>query len=321
MEGVLHSEMIYPNAESLERFSRLVGLKREKELALQMLSHLFSPASASAWGRKYHCQALVENLLSEPAYPVLVFEGPPGLGKTELARTIGDPLARALGSPVVSYSVRLTLRGHGLVGELTQNIAKLMEFARLRHLERGAPLLLLIDEADAIAQKRDGEQPQHHEDQAGVNALLEQIDDLRSTPGVGIILTTNMHWALDEAIKKRTNAQWIRFPLPGSGVRFYLFRRFLGSSFAAAELRQLARATEGFAPRDIVELCRATFYQAVSKDAPLTLSLMLKEVSILSASAAKESHGKRVPLQTDSQFRLVESTNHVNGQSAKKTAA
>jgi ATPase family protein associated with various cellular activities (AAA) len=155
LENVL-SETIYPNSESQRRFARLAGLKHEKELALQMLSHFFSPEGAYAWGRKHNCEALVENLLGEPAYPVLILEGPPGVGKTELARTIGDPLARALATPVVSYSVSLTLRGHGLVGELTQNIAKLMAFAKMRHLERGYPCLLLIDEADAILQKRDG---------------------------------------------------------------------------------------------------------------------------------------------------------------------
>jgi hypothetical protein len=236
LENVL-SETIYPNIQSQKRFARLVGLKHEKSLALQMLSHFFSPEGAYSWGRKHNCEALVENLLGEPAYPVLIFEGPPGVGKSELARTIADPLARALGTPVVSYSVSLTLRGHGLVGELTQNIAKLMEFAKMRHLERGYPCLLLIDEADAILQKRDGQQPQHHEEQVGVNQFLTEFDDLRGSPGVAIILTTNLHEALDDAVKKRTNAQWIRFPAPGTGVRFYLLKRFLGNRFVGYPLK------------------------------------------------------------------------------------
>jgi hypothetical protein len=321
VEQFLHTETIYPDKEVQQRFDRLVGLEREKALAVQMLCHFFCPEDDLAWGRKHHFEPLVEHLHSEPAYPVLVFEGPPGLGKTELARTIGDPLARALGIPVVSFRVSLTLRGHGLVGEITQNIAALIEFAKLYQLENGCLCLLQLDEAEAIAQKRDGVNPQHHEDQAAVNALLEGIDKLRFTPGVGIIFTTNMHSALDDAVKKRTNAQWITFSLPPYGERFYLFRRFLFPSFSAPELRQLASSTEGFAPRDIVEVCRAAFYKARSEDAPLTLPLLLTEIAILNASAAKERTGNNVSLKIDPQLLQVEPRKRVNGQRAKKTAA
>jgi len=311
--SVLRSETSYPNAASKARFARLVGLTQEKALALEMLSLIFSPEEAYAWGRKHHCETLVANLLAEPAYPVLIFEGRPGLGKTELARTIGDPLARALGLPVVSYRVSLTLRGSGLVGELSQNIAKLMEFAKLAHLERGANVLLLIDEADAIAQKRDGKQPQHHEEQVGVNTLLAEIDDLRASPGVGIIFTTNMHQALDDAVKKRTNAHWIHFRPPGTGERFYLLRRFLGERFSAPDLRRLAHATDGFAPRDIVELCRAAFYQAKSKDTPVTLPRLLQAASLLRASDTTGSQEEALPRKTDATLRLLELPKHGNG--------
>jgi SpoVK/Ycf46/Vps4 family AAA+-type ATPase len=203
------------------------------------------------------------------------------------------------------------------VGELTQNIAKLMEFAKMRHLERGYPCLLQIDEADAILQQREGQQPQHHEEQVGVNQFLTEFDDLRASPGVAIILTTNLHEALDEAVKKRTNAQWIRFPSPGSGVRFYLLKRFLGNQFSSSDLRQLAGQTNGFAPRDIVELCRTAFYKAISQDAPVTLDLLLRQAALLAMSPPQGRNGKTVSMKTDSTMRLLEFTNHVNGLTKK----
>lgn len=318
LETILHSETIYPNDAALARFAGLVGLNRVKERVLIMLEMLFSNRRVVEWSERHHCPAQADHLLKDRPYPVFVFEGPPGVGKTDLSGSIGGPLACALSMPVISYKVSLTLRGAGLVGELSQNIHKLFAFAKTRHLERGAPVLLLIDEADAIAQKRDGKQSQHHEEQVGVNTLLQEIDGLRDTSGVACIFTTNLYDALDTAIRKRTNAHWIHFPLPGAGVRFYLLQRFLGDVLSPLELRQLAKATGGFAPRDLVELYRAARYDAIATMRPLTLNLLLRTATSLSEPSSSQSSGEE---NTTPRMLLTEQGLPVNGHKPTNAAA
>src|SRR5439155_8450059 len=101
-----------------------------------------------------------------------------------LAEAIGDALARASDIPVTLFRLSLNVRGSGAVGQMTKLLSD--AFAAVR--ERGAQardsagmpkaaIMLLIDEADALGQSRDLAQ-MHHEDRAGVNALIRGIDTL-----------------------------------------------------------------------------------------------------------------------------------------------
>jgi AAA+ superfamily predicted ATPase len=293
VEGALLSEVLYPSEEARKRFEDLVGLDEIKRRVLTMLSTLFSEEVARKWRIKHHPNAIALDLAQE-RYPVIVFAGAPGVGKTELAASIGDPLARALGVSVRAYRVGLQIRGGGLVGELGQNIAKLFEFAKARHQETGSLILLQVDEADAIGQKRDGIQPKHHEDDAGVNTLLQQIDGLRNTPGVALILTTNLSHSLDAALIGRSKAHWVNFPSPSLRVRRELLQRLLGSVLSSHDLRTLAWATDGFSPRDLVELFHSARIEAQSKDASLTKDLLLRHARLLSHVHGLRSTGRFV---------------------------
>src|SRR5207245_4402276 len=112
-------------------------------------------------------------LLDRP--PVFVLGGDVGTGKTALAETFGDPLARTIGIPVFAYRLSLAARGTGLVGEITTLIRD--AFATVaaeaeRACNTGQALsafILVIDEADALAQSRAHGQ-MHHEDRAGRKA-------------------------------------------------------------------------------------------------------------------------------------------------------
>ena len=314
------SEITYPSEVWQERFEELVGLNDIKKRVLTMLQLLFSDRLAQEWAQKHHCP-IPANLLLKKRYPLFIFEGSYGLGKTELAHAIGDPLARRLGTPVLSYSVGLQIRGEGLVGQLSGNIRKLFEFARLAHLERGVPILLIVDEADAISQDRDGQQPQHHEESVGVSTLLQQIDSLRKAPGVAVLFTTNRHAALDGAVKSRSSTQVVHFPRPRYGDRFLLLKRLLGNGFCAPDLKMLARATDGMSPRDIVQLIDSALIEAIGAKKPLTIEHLLRAVSLLShlqpATRLAESDFEKA----DTQLLGTVHPNHGNGQHAKKVAA
>jgi SpoVK/Ycf46/Vps4 family AAA+-type ATPase len=315
VEQFVLSELTYPAEDWRERYDSLVGLKEVKNLVQDKLLALFSEEYVQRWSRKYGYQPQM-GVLQKLRYPVFIFEGPQGVGKTELAQAMGDPLARALNSPVVLYSIGLALRGGGLVGELSQNIAKIFDFAKLRHQQRGAPVLIHIDEGDAIGQKREDGQ-QHHEEQAAVSTLLEQIDALRHASGVALILTTNRHHALDTALQGRTNAHRVRFPLPDYGMRFYLLMRLLGDAIGARDLQTLAKATGGFSPRDIVELCQAAFDEARSKDSPITPRQLMHAATLISQLHHARDNGAMTSLKADHQKPREEHGVHVNGQTAR----
>jgi SpoVK/Ycf46/Vps4 family AAA+-type ATPase len=290
VEDALLSEDFYPAAYWQEVYEDLVGLDQIKASVLTMLLTLFSPDIVREWCRKHHPNVSGENLLRD-RYPVFIFEGYPGVGKTLLARSIGDPLARALGTPVIAYRVGLQVRGEGLVGQLSRNIYKLIEFARGKHQESGVPILLHVDEADAIAQSREIKE-QHSEERAGLNTLLQQIDGLRDTPGVALMLTTNRPGALDVALRKRSAAHCITFPLPSFGARRQLLRRKFGHVLKPRDLHILVGATDGFAPRDIVELGNSAVMEAIRRDTPLTADLLLRAARSLGHSQPARRNGK-----------------------------
>ena len=147
-----------------------------------MLGLLVNPAGLVAWGLAHHpdAGALLHTVLRRP--PLVVLAGDVGSGKTELAETIGDAVARQEKIPITLFPLSLATRGQGRVGEMTQllsaafdhTIAAASKMAAKDGKARGG-VLLLVDEAGALAQSRESAQ-MHHEDRAGVNAFIRGID-------------------------------------------------------------------------------------------------------------------------------------------------
>jgi AAA+ superfamily predicted ATPase len=82
----------------------------------------------------------------------------------------------------------------------------------------GDPVLLLLDEADALAVSRETQQ-MHHEDKAGLNTLLQRLDKLRLTRlPIAALFITNRPEALDPAIRRRA-ALDLHFARPGNDIR------------------------------------------------------------------------------------------------------
>jgi AAA+ superfamily predicted ATPase len=156
--------------------------------------------------------------------PLFVFVGDVGCGKSALAESFGCDLAKSLDLPVFLYRLKLTARGSGLVGEMTTLIGD--AFAHLiaqGRKARGASgprsvSILVVDEADALAQSRAAEQ-MHHEDRAGVDALLAGVDSLagEAVPAL-VIMCTNRARALDPAVLRRA-AVIFHFSRPGEPQR------------------------------------------------------------------------------------------------------
>lgn len=240
----------FPNPSAGDRYDRLVGLDDVKERLLKEARLLLDPQLLSDWSRKHHGGAVLPAVEAfGERIPLFVFAGDVGTGKTALAETFGNELARVCRVSVTLMPLSLNARGSGRVGEMTSLIASAFRAVEERVSgQRGAArstsaVILLIDEADALAQSREASQ-MHHEDRAGVNALIRGIGHV-SAEGMPVItvMCTNRSSAIDPAIKRRA-AQIFQFERPNDAQRADVLKRaFEGAGLSEADLADLVRRT------------------------------------------------------------------------------
>lgn len=238
------TERIYPDPEVRRLYDRLVGIDDHKRRLLLELELLLYPDRLSDWSRKHHGKVIRGCEIMAHRAPLVLLEGDVGCGKTVLAETIGDPLTELAGGKVHLLKVNTQVRGTGMVGEMTDLIVQAFTQAEARaDALRGTPLLLLIDEADALAAKR-VDQHMHHEDKAGLNTLLQRIDGLRlGGRRIAVMFITNRPDALDPAVRRRA-ALRLTFRRPNDEQRAELFRQSIPEiELSAKQLRELVAAT------------------------------------------------------------------------------
>lgn len=235
IDELFERRVTYPDFEPQERLARLVGLDEQKQRLTNILGLLVNPFGLTEWAERHHPNAkgLLDSVLRRP--PLVVLSGDVGSGKTELAETIGDAVARQEDIDVTLYPLSLSTRGQGRVGEMTQLISAAFDYTveaaeKLKSASskaRGA-VILLVDEADALAQSRESAQ-MHHEDRAGVNAFIRGIDRLASSRlPAAVIMCTNRLNSLDPAVRRRA-AEVLSFMRPNEEQRRYLFQSQLGA--------------------------------------------------------------------------------------------
>ncbi len=226
IEELFEQAVVYPDTEMQDRLSMLVGLDEQKDKLKKILSLLVNPGGIDEWAKKHHPEAkkLINMVLRRP--PLIVLAGDVGSGKSELAFTIGDAVARQEKIGITLLPISLSARGQGRVGQMTQLISAAFEHTieKAKKLKsqtgssRGA-VILLVDEADALAQSRENSQ-MHHEDKAGVNAFIRGVDSLGNGKlPAAVIMCTNRVEALDPAIKRRA-AEILYFKRPDKKERY-----------------------------------------------------------------------------------------------------
>jgi len=239
----------FPDIEARSRLARLVGLDDQKSRLTKILGLLVNPASLERWAKDYHPLAisLLETVLRRP--PLVVLAGDVGSGKTELAETIGDAVARQQNIDITLLPMSLSTRGEGRVGQMTQLITSAFDAAASeasRYVSNGRAtggVILLVDEADALAQSRESSQ-MHHEDRAGVNAFIRGIDRLATAKlPAAVIMCTNRLNALDPAVRRRA-ADLLYFSRPNNEQRNHVLSdRLTPLGFTPAEVKSLVKAT------------------------------------------------------------------------------
>ena len=267
IEEVFGRRLTYPDPDARDRYAKLVGIDPHKQSLYKLLSILIFPHSLEVWARKFHPKAhgLTDIVMERP--PLVVLAGDVGCGKTALAESIGDALARDHKIDLTLFPLSLSTRGQGRVGEMTQLLTAAFDHAvnegsklkdRTGHARGG--VLLLVDEADAIAQSREAAQ-MHHEDRAGVNAFIRGVDQVSAARiPAAVIMCTNRLKALDPAVKRRA-AEILIFDRPTETQRHQLLHSALGPlGFDVTSINTLVKVTGphnerryGFTFSDIVQ--------------------------------------------------------------------
>ncbi|GMI96237.1 DUO1-activated ATPase 1 [Hibiscus trionum] len=191
--------------------------------------------------------------LLKPCRGILLF-GPPGTGKTMLAKAI----AREAGASFINVS--MSTIASKWFGEDEKNVRALFTLAA-----KVSPTIIFVDEVDSMLGQRTrvGE----HEAMRKIkNEFMAHWDGLLTKPGERILVlaATNRPFDLDEAIIRRFERR-IMVGLPSIENREKIFRTLLAKEKVEenVDFAELAARTEGYTGSDLKNLCTTAAYRPV----------------------------------------------------------
>jgi len=191
----------------------------------------------------YHYK-LLEQLKVPPIRGILLY-GPPGVGKTMMAKA----LAKTLNVKLIALSgAEIMYKGYeGAIAAIKE------VFNRARE---NKPAIVLLDELDAIASKRNYKS--YTDSSRIVNQLLTEMDGIRSLKEVVVIGTTNRLKAIDPALLRPGRFdKIIHMPLPNREERLDILMKYIGKEECEkVDCGILAEQTEGYSGADLSALAR-----------------------------------------------------------------
>lgn len=291
---IFDSETVVPDATLAHRAGTLLGFEGRYARVHDQLRLLMSADKLLDWSQKHHRRPLAICALVTDQYPLVLFHGDVGTGKTAMAECIANRLlsdARSDDATIFRLSNRV--RGSGKVGEMTTLLAEALKRVTAS-VGKTRRAVLVIDEGDSIAAAR-SQDHSHHEDKVAVNTLIQGIDDLRKYKGrVVVILCTNRLSVLDPALLRRA-AIVERFDRPSDAERGELLAMDLdGIGITPAQMTELIKLTgpTGDAPGWTYSDFRTRLYPAAVAgafpDGPLGFEHLRAATTAMTASRVME---------------------------------
>jgi SpoVK/Ycf46/Vps4 family AAA+-type ATPase len=172
-----------------------------------------------------------------PLHGLIVMSGPPGVGKTSLARGLGYAVSQALDGKygqVRVAEINLHTLPSELLGRTQRNIIQLFE-EELPALAEDGPVVVVLDEMEVLAVSRAKTSLEINPADVfrGTAALLAALDWFsQNVPGAVVVGTTNLPEAVDDAVFSRADL-WLDLPMPSEDV----VREILSDTFASLARR------------------------------------------------------------------------------------
>ena len=231
-----------PSQELKDIAETLVGFEKYYEALRNHLMVVLLPDQVENWSKKFHKQIIPLCKVIQQRYPLFLFSGDVGTGKTVTAECAADRLTREMQKEGFLLKLSTRVRGKGLHGEMSQLIQEAFENLEIQAGKKRLSFLL-IDEADSIASVRSTEQ-MHQEEKAAVNTLIQKIDNIRQVGGRAVVfLCTNRASVIDQAIVRRA-ALHMEFNRPNKEQCLELLTHDLqGIKLTTEELNELASLT------------------------------------------------------------------------------
>jgi SpoVK/Ycf46/Vps4 family AAA+-type ATPase len=235
-----------PVVEDIEqpgvRLTDVGGMEQVKErLELSFLGPMRNPQLAKAFGK-----SLSGGLL---------LYGPPGCGKTFIARAVAGELGASFFSVGISDVLDM------YTGQSERNLARIFAEAR-----RCAPCVLFFDELDALGQKRS--HLAHSTSMRNtVNQMLSELDSVTAdNDGVFVLGATNHPWDIDSALRRPGRFDRMVLVLPpdaparASILRYHLRER----PVSEVNLERIVKLTEHFSGADLAHVCTTAAERALA---------------------------------------------------------
>ncbi|CAO3623610.1 unnamed protein product [Cunninghamella blakesleeana] len=223
------------------------GLEKAYDSLLEMVSYPFI------------YQNWIDHLGIECPKGILLY-GPPGVGKTFLVSSVAKYCNAQL----------VVIQGPELygpyVGESEEKLRNRFQYAQQLSIENQQPVILFIDEIDALTPHR--EQSQSHENRM-VAQLLTLMDGVKHRGKLVVVGATNRPNAIDPALRRpgRFDRE-ISVDAPDFDTRYKLLSLQLKTVpiHSSVNIEQLAQSTNGYVAADINSLCREAALNAVRRN-------------------------------------------------------
>lgn len=242
--SVFEAKIPLPTTQLDAQAQNLLGFDARYQRVSKRLQLILQANELERWSQKFHKTKLVLIGLLNDQYPLAIFYGDVGTGKTATAEAIANRLARdARLEDAILFKLSNKVRGTGKVGEMGTLITQAFEDISKAIGPGKGRAFLIIDEGDSLGASR-SQDHSHHEDKVGVNTLIQSIDNMRKHGGrIFAILCTNRLAALDAAVIRRASIVE-EFARPSDKERSELFTRDLGDlKFTTGEIKKLVDAT------------------------------------------------------------------------------